>query len=182
MVVDFGVGIGVTLLPQYLRVRAAALNPKSGSLESKLPTATFWSQLKSARSLQISEAPQVSARSHNQAINAWAPSTSRNIPQVSLLRCAPPWEIHLFSAKQPYYSYPNFLNLPLELREMIYELLFSTKLSNKIVDLRRVSRVSFGVRLPINIMLTCRQIHDEALAVFYHLQTAEFTYRSWQPK
>lgn len=65
---------------------------------------------------------------------------------------------------------------------MIYKLLFTTEVSNTIVNVRHYKgRKKVGAKLPMNIILTSRQIHEEALTVLYRIQAGKFTYGCWEP-
>lgn len=68
-------------------------------------------------------------------------------------------------------SYPNLLDLPLEMRRMIYGQLFNTKSSIPISDAGSINRVQAPTLLPINCLLASRQVHDEALDIIYRNRT-----------
>lgn len=86
--------------------------------------------------------------------------------------------------------YPNFLHLPLEIREKICEFLFSEEVkpfSNEdkprgdVILKSRINRSPLDSMIPTSILHTCREIHDEALKVLRRTRTAQFTCNGWQP-
>lgn len=76
------------------------------------------------------------------------------------------------------FSYPNFLNLPTEIRELIYKFLFDATSSEGIVWSYPTREA--GKMLPIDILCTSREVYKEAIATLHQCRTVKIKNDWWQ--